>query len=447
MNRHIIKNLSLWKNTPNRKPLILRGARQVGKTYILQQFGRTEFPRCHYVNFERDERLDALFKADLSPSRLIQELQFHLDTPIDTARDLLIFDEIQNSPRALTSLKYFHEQMPELAVCCAGSLLGISMTGDSFPVGKVSFYDLFPLSFDEFLEGIGKHRLAQLLQSHNLSEPMPETAHHQLWELWKHYLVIGGLPEVINTYRENMQNPYEAFQAARRLQLDLLDTYMADIAKHSGKINALHIGRLWRNIPAQLAHTQDGGAPKFRFKDAVPGIRGYERLSSPMGWLESARLILRTSIIDHAEIPLAGFTKESRFKQYFIDVGLLGAISRIDPALILKYEYGSYKGYVAENYAAQELHAAGIPELFCWEGRTSEVEFLLETFSGIIPVEVKSGWVTKSKSLNVFEERYHPPLSIVLSAKNAARREKRWNLPIYAAGRLPELLEMYNIAA
>ncbi|MCK4506474.1 MAG: ATP-binding protein [Candidatus Aegiribacteria sp.] len=440
MKRNITKELSAWKNSKVRKPLILRGARQVGKTYILQEFGETDFPRCHYVNFENDERLCALFEKDISPVRIINELQFYLDASINIVRDLVIFDEIQCCPRALTALKYFHEIVPELALCSAGSLLGVSLAGDSFPVGKVTFLDLFPMNFNEFLTGIGKLRLAELLQTHFLQEPLPQIVHDQLWDLWKYYLIIGGLPEAVNIYRERLENPYEAIQAARSVHRDLVDTYMADIAKHSGKTNALHIERLWRNVPVQLARAQDGGASKFRFKDAVPGFRGYERLSSPLGWLESAQLILRTSIVNRAETPLAGFTRDNRFKQYFFDVGLLAVITNIDPALILKYDYGSYKGYIAENFVAQELRAAGVRDLFCWEGRTSEVEFLLETSSGIIPLEVKSGWVTQSKSMNVFMERYQPRQNIILSAKNVNSCGSRLYVPIYAAGRLANLL-------
>lgn len=439
MKRTIIKELIAWKDIKERKPLILRGARQVGKTYILQAFGKKYFPNYHYLNFEKDDQLGSLFEKDISPTRIITELQFYLDTSIDTKHDLVIFDEIQRFPRALTALKYFREQMPELALCSAGSLLGISLADDSFPVGKVTFMDLYPLSFDEFLEGIGKLRLAETLRTHNLQEPLPQIAHDQLWDLWKNYLIFGGLPEAVNIYRERLENLYKAIQATRRIHRDLLDTYMADIAKHSGKVNAQHIERLWRNVPIQLARTQEGGAPKFRFKDAVPGLRGYERLSSPLCWLEKARLIIRTSIVNRAVTPLIGFAKENRFKQFFLDVGLLTAVSNIDPNLILKYDYGSYKGYVAENFVAQELRASGVRELFCWEGRTSEIEFLLETPSGIIPLEVKSGRVTRSKSLNVFEQRYHPKQSIVLSAKNVKISGSRLYVPIYSAGQMVRL--------
>jgi len=434
MKRTILKALNQWKNKKNRKPLILRGARQVGKTYSLQAFGKTDFPHYHYLNFERDERLMVLFEKDLSPSRILEELQFHLNTAIDNTRDLVIFDEIQQCPRALTALKYFCEQMPELAVCAAGSLLGVNLTGVSFPVGKVTFLDLYPMSFLEFLAGIGKERLVDLLQAHDLSAAFPKIAHEQLWEMWKHYLIVGGLPEAIKAYRDKLPNAYEAMQAVRTVQRDLLETYMADTAKHSGKINGLHIQRLWRNVTQQLARTQDGPAPKFRFKDAVPGLRGYERLVLPLNWLENARLVLRTAIVEKVETPLAGFAIENRFKQYFFDVGLLGAMSDIKPSQILQYDYGSYKGYIAENFVAQELRASGIGALYSWEGKTSEVEFLLQTASGVIPIEVKSGPVAQLKSLKVFEARYQPSKSLILSAKNVERRGSRLYLPLYVSG-------------
>ena len=440
MKRTITKDLITWKNDPGRKPLILRGARQVGKTYILQEFGQQVFPRFHYVNFENDERLTGLFEKDLSPTRIIDELQFFLDVTIDTTRDLLILDEIQHCPRALTALKYFCEEMRHFAICAAGSLLGVGLAKASFPVGKVTFLDLFPLNFEEFLEGTGQERLVELFRSHDLQGPLPEMGHDRLWEYWKRYLLVGGLPEAINTFSSNVENQYEALQLTRNVQRNLLDAYTADIAKHAGKSNVMHIERLFRNVPAQLARSQNGSAKKFRFKDAVPGLRGYKRLSSPLDWLESARLVLRSSIVNRAEIPLASFSKDNRFKQYFFDVGLLGTVSNIDPAVIMKYDYGSYKGYVAENFVAQELIAAGVRTLFCWEGRTSEVEFLLETPGGIVPLEVKSGWVTQSKSLKVFEERFHPQQSYVLSAQNVKEDGPRLYVPLYMAGRLASML-------
>ena len=436
MKRTVTDFLNRWKTSANRKPLILRGARQVGKTYILEEFGGAAFPRYHYVNFEKDERLGRIFEQDLKPDRILAELQFYLDRPIDRRRDLVILDEIQRSPRALTSLKYFSEEMPEMALCAAGSLLGVALQPDSFPVGKIQFLDMYPLSFDEFLDGVGKERLADLIRKHDLTQPFPETAHEQLWGLWKHYLVVGGLPDAVNLYRERQENLYETVQAIRRAQRDLLEAYLADMAIHSGKNNALHIEKLWRNVPMQLARAQNGSAGKFKLREGIPGIRGYERLSAPLDWLECANLLIRTPIIGAVGVPLSGYVKENRFKLYFFDVGLLGAASGIAPATFLNYDFGSYQGYVAENFVAQELRAAGDKTLFCWQGRTAEVEFLLEREGEVVPVEVKSGWVTQSKSLKVYIERYRPPRVYILSANNISQRNIVRYLPLYAAGRL-----------
>ena len=436
MKRTVTDSLIRWKTSVNRKPLILRGARQVGKTYILKEFGGAAFPRYHYVNFEKDEKLGRIFERDLKPDRILDELQFYLDRPIHRRLDLATLDEIQRSSKAITSLKYFSEEMPEMALCAAGSLLGVALQPDSFPVGKIQFLDMYPLSFDEFLEGVGKERLAEVIRKHDLTQPFPATAHEQLWELWKRYLVVGGLPDAVNHYRERQENLYEAAQAIRKAQRDLLEAYLADMAKHSGKSNALHIEKLWRNVPAQLARAQNGSAGKFKLREGIPGIRGYERLSAPLDWLECANLLIRTPIIDAAGGPLSGDVKENRFKLYFFDVGLLGATSGIAPATFLNYDFGSYQGYVAENFVAQELRAAGDKTLFCWQGRTAEVEFLLEREGEVVPVEVKSGWVTQSKSLKVYMERYRPPRAYILSANNISRRNIVRHLPLYAAGRL-----------
>ena len=432
--------LLAWKNRAPRKPLILRGARQVGKTFTLKMFGESAFPHCHYFNFEEDERLGKIFEKDLRHDRILTELQFLRDHSIDTKNDLIILDEIQRCPRALTSLKYFAEEAPELAVCAAGSLLGVYFGNESFPVGKVTFLDLMPLNFEEFLDGIGNSRLAGLLRETDFQAPFPETAHDQLWELWKRHLVAGGLPEAVNAYAARQDNAYEAMQAVRRTQRDLLDTYIADIAKHSGKAGALHIERLWRNVPEQLALAQDGSAPKFKFRGALPGVRGYERMAGPLDWLENTKLVIRASIVDSIATPLSSRRAENRFKLYFFDTGLLGAMSGIPAATILQYGFGSYQGYVAENFVGQELRAAGIASIYAWQGRTSEVEFVIETAAGVIPLEVKSGRVTQSKSLGVYEQRYRPSHSYVLSAANTHRRGIRHHVPIYAAGRLGRML-------
>jgi uncharacterized protein len=434
MRRFITEKLVAWKNSPFRKPLILRGARQVGKTYSLKEFGKAAFNKTHYLNFEEDERFARIFEGDLNPSRILNELRFYLSQPIDPAQDLIIFDEIQRCGRALTSLKYFCEELPQLAICAAGSLLGVILSEDSFPVGKVAFLDMHPMNFEEFLGGIGETSLQSLLADQPDGDPFPETAHDRLWELWKQYLVVGGLPAAILVFASGRADLFDAMRQTRIVQRDLFNAYLGDIAKHCGKANALHVERLWRNVPSQLARNIDGSAPKFRFKETISGLRGYERLSGPIHWLKNAGLILQTPIVEHAAIPLSAFASENAFKLYLFDVGMLGAISDIPPAVIMQYGFGNYQGYVAENFVAQELTAAGAGGLYCWMGKTSEVEFVATVGSGIVPMEVKSGKVTHSKSLSVFEERFHPEHSYIFSARNTSRSSSRVRLPIYSAG-------------
>lgn len=436
MKRSIINELIQWKNSKGRKPLILKGARQVGKTYILNEFGRKEFVNTHYLNFEKDESIKIIFEKDLNPIRIIDELQFKLNTKIDIINDLIIFDEIQQCPRALTSLKYFNEELPQIAICTAGSLIGVTLNIESFPVGKVKLLELFPLTFQEFLLAIGNEKLYKYYDDYSLPSEITEYIHKLIWEYWKDYLIIGGLPEVVKLFIKNKENRFNAFQLVRSLQEDLIEMYIADMAKHSGKTNALHIERIWKNIPEQLAKTVDGSTAKFKFRGIIPGIRGYDRLSSPISWLEKAGLIIRTRIVNNIENPLMAFAKHNFFKLYFFDIGLLCAMSRLNPKKILEYDFGTYKGYIAENFVAQEIYAKGNGTLYCWQGRTSEIEFILETENGILPIEVKAGRVTQSKSLKVFEEKYHPEESIVLSGKNILSNKTRQYYPIFLAGKI-----------
>ena len=436
-----MRELLDWKRGENRKPLLLKGARQVGKTYLLKQFGREEFVRCHYVNFEEDDRLARFFARDLKPRRILDDLSFHLNTPVrDTEDEVLILDEIQRCPRALTALKYFCEEMPGLAVCAAGSLLGIELGGESFPVGKVHTVALAPMSFEEFLEGVEEVQLLDALTGYAIGNEFSEAAHDRLWEQWKRFLLVGGLPEAVVTFRQNLESLHEAVSSVRRVQRQLLDDYMADIAKHSGKLNALTVERLWRNIPEQLARSQDRGAEKFRFKDAVPGARGYQRLAGALDWLERANLTLRCPIVERPERPLSAYAKENRFKLYFFDVGLLSFLCDLAPAQVLDYGRYDYKGYVVENCVAQMLTAADVRRCYCWQGRTSEVEFLLATEQGVVPVEVKAGRIRHSKSLRVYEDRYQPTTSVLLNALPPKRKGKRVCLPLFMAGRLPNIM-------
>lgn len=438
MKRHILQKLQAWRVSPDRKPLVLYGVRQCGKTYILQNFGKL-FRQCHYFNFEKQSDLGDIFRKDLEPKRILLELEYASQQIIDIKQDLVIFDEIQTCPRALTSLKYFNEELPQLALCSAGSLLGLSLNHSSFPVGNVNLLDMYPLSFSEFLLAIDELQLYELIQHCDVSTKIPFIAHQQLWAKMLWYWIVGGLPEVINIFNRDKDNLFFAFQAVRDKQTEVLRTYYADIAKHSGKINALHIDRVWQATPTQLARTQDGAANKFKFKDIIPGAGRYDRLASAIDWLLAAKLIIKVPIVNSAEIPLSAYTQESAFKLFMFDVGLLGAMSDLPIKSILDHDYGTYKGFFAENFVAQELLTAGYSHLFCWQHQRAEVEFLLTLEDGVIPIEVKSGWITRAKSLQQVIDKYHPAYAVIMSGHELKidPSNKHYYYPLYLAGKFP----------
>lgn len=439
MKRSIWTALDEWMKSRKRKPLLLRGARQVGKTYILKRFAECCFPSSLYLNFEEDDSLQKIFDGDLKPLRIMKDLQFYLRSKLDVERGLLILDEIQRCPRALTSLKYFCEELPSLAVCAAGSLIGVHLSSESFPVGKVHFLDMYPMSFEEFLGGIGDLETVSFLAEYEATQPLSGIVHEHLWKQFKMYLAVGGLPEVVSTYAEHQDDLLSAMGATREKQNDLVRAYNADMAKHAGKLNAMHLDRLWRNVPSQLARQQDGSAPKFKFKGVIPGVKGYERLTGTIDWLQAAGLIIRVPIVNRAHLPFSAYARDNFFKLYVFDVGILGALSGLPASVILDYDYGSYKGYYVENFVAQELIQAGKGPLFSWRERTAEVEFVQELEGRILPIEVKSGWVTQAKSLKVFSGKYNPEFVTVMSGKAPHMEPGILRMPLYLASRFPLL--------
>lgn len=413
MNRLLYTSLLAWKNKPDRKPLILKGARQVGKTHLLKLFGQ-EFPQFHYVNFEKDKNLHSIFELNLNPKRIVNELGLHFQKDIHDV-DLIIFDEIQACPNAITALKYFCEEMPKMAVCAAGSLLGLELGVVSYPVGKVDLLHLGPLNFFEFLKACGRDKELDFIQT---LTPFSETTHNSIWGLLKNYFIVGGLPEVVNTFLAcNQTENHNTYSQIREKQEILITTYLADMAKHAGKQNAMHIERLWKNIPEQLARENDGVRSRFQFKDVIPGVKAFSRLVGIIDWLEKAGLILKVKIVHRAEFPLAAFTKENRFKLYLFDVGLLGSLSGLSPEILYQMSFGTYKGFVAENFVAQELTALGFYSLYSWAENSSEIEFLMEQNGNFLPIEVKAGKKTRSKSLAIFCKNTSPPKAYLFNAK------------------------------
>lgn len=434
MERLAFKQLLKWKDKPGRKPLIIRGARQVGKTFLVKEFGKTSFRRYHYLNFENNRKADLIFHENLDPKVILGQLELLLSETIDPKHDLVIFDEIQESPRALTSLKYFQEEMPELALVSAGSLLGVHLSRGSFPVGKVDFLDMFPMTFHEFLMALNETRLLSYLNDLDGDHPLPLILHDMLWQKLLIYFVVGGLPEAVKIFIAKKDHLYEAFSEVREKQKVLLIAYTADMAKHSGKVNSLQLERLWRAVPSQLAQLDDEATHRFMFKDVIPGANRYQQLVGAIDWLEAAGLIIKVKIAHSAQIPFSAFTKENIFKLYVFDIGLLGALSDLNPKILLDQTYGTYKGYIAENYVAQEFCARGFAPLYAWHEKMAEVEFLKSLDGGVVPIEVKSGKQTKAKSLSVFREKYRPPYEIVFSGMNREVRGTRRKLPLYLTG-------------
>lgn len=435
MKRTILQKLLEWKEKKQRKPLIIRGVRQTGKTYTLKEFGKQYFKKMHYINFENNPEAANLFSKNFEPKRILIDLSFLLDTSINTHQDLVIFDEIQACPAALTSLKYFSEQLPELALCCAGSLLGLHLGESSFPVGKVDFLHMRPLCYREFLDAIDDQKALLLLDSLTEQSSLSDIVHEHLWQQFKIYLITGGLPEVVQTYLDNQHDMYSALKLVRQKQTELIYGYYADIAKHAGKVNAMHIDRVWHAIPSQLAQSHDDSFGRFQFKGIIPGIDRYQRLANVIDWLSAAELIIKIPIIEHVELPLSAYTKDNRFKLYLFDVGILGAMSQLPPQAILNYSYGTYKGYFAENFVASEFLTKGMKQLVSWQQSRAEIEFLYPIEDQVIPVEVKSGKITRSQSLKLYFEKYHPPFRATLSARplHIDQQNQYHNYPIYMA--------------
>jgi predicted AAA+ superfamily ATPase len=441
MKRKIYSRLKNWKNSKTRKPLILQGARQVGKTYALNDFGKHNFSQCHFFDFFLNEELHLIFEKNLSPQRIIQDLEIFSNQKINLKTDLIIFDEIQLCPRALASLKYFAELDSNLYLCAAGSLLGLGLAPELFPVGKVEFLTLRPLSFLEFVEACGETMLSEGLQKKYKGDDFSHILHNKLSELLKIYFITGGLPEVITEFLKNKESLLEAFVVVRKIQNNILKSYYNDFAKHSGKMKAIHIESTFKSIPRQLAR-ENKEVKKFVFKDVGNRLERYVDLEGPIQWLEKAGLVHKISICNRAQIPLASYTDERRFKLYLFDIGILGLMNNLSPHSIFQEKMSDYKGYFVENFVLQEMLAESEDVFHCWNEGKSEIEFLFESDKlGIIPIEVKAGKNTRSKSLSVYRDKYNPVISFLFSSLPMEEKNKLKMLPLYFAGNFKAYLD------
>jgi len=426
MKRRHYSNLLEWKESKKRKPLLLQGARQVGKTYLVNEFGENEYKNYIYLNFELDTSLEILFRGKLNPKEIIKNMSLYLGIKIDHKNTLIFFDEIQMIPRALSSLKYFYEQAPEFHIIAAGSLLGVSVgKQSSFPVGKVNFLHMYPLSFSEYLLAFGEELLVEALNKHDTNTAINELLHHKLQDHLKMYLYLGGMPEVLYDYLE-----HKDIQSVRAIQNDILMAYEKDFSKYTIPSQAIKTAELWRSIPYQLARENK----KFKYGDVRKNSRAatYEQT---IEWLKNAGLIHISYSINTPKLPLPAYTDYSKFKVFMLDTGLLGAMLNISSDIIIKPNklFIEYNGAFIENFVAMELIQNGNPQLYYWTSKSdAEVDFIIQLQDNIYPVEVKSGNSRNLKSIRSYAEKYIPKNIFRLSPRNFFVDKEFIDLPLYA---------------
>jgi predicted AAA+ superfamily ATPase len=429
MYREILKDLKKWKENTRRKPLILTGVRQCGKTYIVDEFARENFTSYVYVNFESEETLSAIFDYDFDVDRILKELERHFKTQIIPGETLLFFDEIQECTRAITSLKYFCENKRELHIVCAGSLLGVALKQKrvSFPVGKVNRLQLHPMSFKEFVIANGREDLIDTFLEWPTDREIPKLYTTPMEELLKAFYIVGGMPEVVKTWIET-----EDYNEVEAVQNEILIDYADDFSKHAPLADVPKIRWIWDSVPVQLAKENN----KFIFSHVKEGKRSAE-LEDALQWLVDAGLLVKTELVEKTEIPLEGAADKTYFKVYMSDIGLLRAKSKVSVQTILEESdlYIRYKGAFAENYVLNELRTLGITPFFWRSGNSAEVDFIFEEDGEIVPVEVKSADNTQAKSYRQFCKKYQPKKGVKLSRKNIAQNlcesTETYNIPLY----------------
>lgn len=426
MKRKVEQVLLAWKNKgKNRMPLILNGARQVGKTYILLSFGERYYKNTVYINMETNTSVAAYFNENIAPERLIQYLESFSGEAIIPGETLLIFDEIQTCERALTSLKYFCEETPEYHIACAGSLLGVAINRQqySYPVGKVDTITLYPFDFEEYLWALGEEKLSEeIRRSYQNMDPMPELLHNKAMDLYRQYLIIGGMPAAIKAYLETKR-----LITIPDVQNKIMNDYVADMSKYASESESVKIRACYNSIPAQLAKENK----KFQYKVIQKGGSS-AAFGVSIEWLNFAGIVLKCQRIEQGTLPIAVYADLSSFKLYMGDVGLLTMKAGLPQITILNLEENRFMGAVAENYIAQTLAANGYL-LNYWTGKQSEVDFVIQIGEDVVPIEVKSGGHTQSKSLNHFMQQYKSKYGIRISAKNFGISDKIKSIPLYAA--------------
>ena len=424
MRRQQLTFLQNWKNSPYRKPLIIHGARQVGKTWLAREFGKNQYEKVAYIDFLNNPRMQELFKQDLDVDRILQGLKAESETDIEPQNTLIILDEIQNVPEALTALKYFYENMPEYHIIVAGSLLGLSVNHSvSFPVGKVDFMTLRPLSFIEFIDALGEQQLLDLLNSDDTS--LISMFRDRYINLLKTYYFVGGMPEVVKMYVNT-----SSWNKVRRVQKDILIAYDSDFGKHAPINIVPRICQVWNNIPAQLAKENK----KYIYSLIREGARAKE-YELALAWLEDAGLIYKVPRVESPKIPLKSYENIDAFKVYILDVGLLVAMTDLTAQTLLEGNdiFTEFKGALTEQYVLEEMKSLDLYAAY-WsrdKGSMAEVDFISQINDQIVPIEVKAEENLQSKSLRVFYDKYQSDTNIRTSLSDYRRDDWLTNLPLY----------------
>lgn len=445
MKRQLISELEKWKTSPRRKPLLLLGARQVGKTWLLKEFGRTHFQHTVYIRFDRDAQMKAVFEKDYDMRRIQTGIELHAQKSLVAGETLLILDEIQECPAALTSLKYFCEDLPHFHVAAAGSLLGLCQhQGTGFPVGKVNMMHLYPMCFTEFLEAMGQERTAELLRSGDWE--MITLFSERLIEYLRYYYFVGGMPEAVAAFAADRD-----FNAVRAIQLDLLDAYRRDFSKHAPPELWPRIALIWDSLPTQLSRENK----KFLCSSVKKGLRMRD-LELALFWLQDAGLVYTVRRVSKPAIPVDAYS-ENAFKLFHLDVGLLAAQAGLQAGVILEGNkiFQEFKGALAEQYVQQELRATLVVEPYYWisQNGQSEIDFLIQHELSLVPIEVKAELNLTAKSLKAYCLKFVPPMAVRTSMANYHTQKisisedkmyKQIDIPLYALSRLKQEL---NVAA
>ena len=438
-----MQKLLIWKNKEDRKPLLLTGVRQCGKTYVCKEFGKKYFTDCAYFNFEGNNGLASIFEYDFNVDRIIDELgNIIRGKKICPGETLVIFDEIQECPRAITALKYFCENMPQLHVVCAGSLLGVYIKRDniSFPVGKVDRLRMYPMSFSEFLKAGGNNSILEGTKKYDVEKELPLLYTGKLEKELKYYYIVGGMPEAVAKWIKTHN-----FEEVEVIQENILQDYSNDFAKHAPISDIPKLGWIWDSIPKQLAKDNS----KFVFSHVKEGKRSGE-LEDALAWLIDAGLVHKLELVSHPELPLSYCSDATYFKVYMSDVGLLRKKSGISYKTILEDSdlYKNFKGAFTENYVLTELLYQGIVPYFWRSGNTAELDFLFEFEDSIIPVEAKAQIHTRAKSFTQFCKKYKAKIGFKFSMKNVGENRvegvKVYSVPLYMIWRLEDYLKKIN---